>query len=75
MTATEAYAKFHADRLEKFTAELYEEVARLVADGFPNTGPTRTDAAYRLIGESHDFRECEVWRAAWDACEKSRKTP
>ena len=45
MTATEAYTQFRAARLEKFTAELDAEVARQVADGFPNSAPTRANAA------------------------------
>ena len=55
--------------------KLEKEVDRLVADGFSNSGPTRADAVYRLMSEAHDFREVEVWLAAWDACEKSQLKP
>jgi hypothetical protein len=75
MTASEAYAQFHAARLATFNAQLEKEVDRLVADGFPNSGPTRADAVYRLMAEAHDFREPEVWLAAWAACEKSQQKP
>ena len=66
-----AYIAFHTSRLAKLEAFVAKEKALMVKDGFNDSGPVEWECRYRGLKELPDFKESEVWEAAWKACEKN----